>query len=131
MSEFSHPVKTGRVGRPKGEINLALVARSAAIGCTIAEIAAVLGMTERHLFERMQQQPEIKEIIERARETGKTTLRRMQWQGAESGNATMLIWLGKQLLDQKDRASTEITGKISLEHLVLQAAGLITDEKKD
>jgi hypothetical protein len=27
----------------------------------------------------------------------------MQWQGAESGNATMLIWLGKQLLDQKDK----------------------------
>jgi hypothetical protein len=25
------------------------------------------------------------------------------WQGAENGNATMLIWLGKQMLGQKDR----------------------------
>jgi hypothetical protein len=29
-------------------------------------------------------------------------LRRLQWKGAEAGNPTMLIWLGKQMLGQRD-----------------------------
>jgi len=33
----------------------------------------------------------------------------MQVKAAEGGNASMLIWLGKQLLSQKDK--NEVTGK--------------------
>lgn len=33
----------------------------------------------------------------------------MQLKAAEGGNVTMLIWLGKQLLGQKDKS--ELTGK--------------------
>ena len=29
----------------------------------------------------------------------------------EQGNATMGVWLGKQLLGQRDMAQTEVTGK--------------------
>jgi hypothetical protein len=34
---------------------------------------------------------------------GKTSLRRLQWKAAEGGNSTMLIWLGKQYLEQSDK----------------------------
>jgi hypothetical protein len=34
------------------------------------------------------------------------SLRRMQWEKAQTGNTTMLIWLGKQMLGQKDRLET-------------------------
>ena len=33
----------------------------------------------------------------------------MQWQAAENGNPTMLIWLGKQMLDQKDKVENSGT----------------------
>ena len=39
-------------------------------------------------------------------EGGKVSLRRAQIKLAESGNATMLIWLGKQLLNQRDEVWT-------------------------
>ena len=31
----------------------------------------------------------------------------MQWKAAANGNATMLIWLGKQMLGQVDQITTE------------------------
>jgi len=43
-------------------------------------------------------------------ESGKSILRRLQWQAALGGNITMQIWLGKQLLGQSDRQSAELTG---------------------
>jgi hypothetical protein len=39
------------------------------------------------------------------------SLRRMQWQAAENGNPTMLVWLGKQYLNQKDKAEQTISGE--------------------
>ena len=38
---------------------------------------------------------------------GKTSLRRHQFELAKKGNATMLIWLGKQYLGQTDRPCVE------------------------
>ena len=39
---------------------------------------------------------------------GKASLRRAQWKAAQDGNPTMLVWLGKQMLGQRDKQ--EITG---------------------
>jgi hypothetical protein len=41
-------------------------------------------------------------------EGGKSSLRRAQWKAALAGNPTMLIWLGKQKLGQRDKQ--EVTG---------------------
>jgi hypothetical protein len=35
----------------------------------------------------------------------------MQYTAANNGNPTMMIWLGKQYLGQKDKTESEITGK--------------------
>ena len=45
-----------------------------------------------------------KELIEHGRAEGKKSLRRKQMEvGLEKGDVRMLIWLGKQYLDQKDQ----------------------------
>lgn len=43
-------------------------------------------------------------------EQRKIQLRQWQWKAAEKGNATLLIWLGKQYLDQRDKSSHELSG---------------------
>lgn len=42
-------------------------------------------------------------VYKKALSDTKQSLRRMQLKAADSGNATVLIWLGKQLLQQKDQ----------------------------
>jgi hypothetical protein len=98
-------------GRPKAEIDAAKVENAAGIGCTVEEIAAVLGVGVSTLKDRVAAEPELAEALERGRDKGKATLRRLQWQAANGGNPTMLIWLGKQMLGQKDRVEQEHTGK--------------------
>lgn len=95
-------------GAPMIQIDYAAVERAASIGCTKDEISAVLGISRAALYNHMNRDPEVKAAIDRGSDKGKATLRRMQWRGAESGNPTMLIWLGKQLLDQRDKS--ELTG---------------------
>ena len=35
----------------------------------------------------------------------------MQWQAAEGGNTSILIWLGKQYIGQKDKAESTVSGE--------------------
>ena len=51
----------------------------------------------------MNSDPEFAEIITRGRANGKMSLRRVQWARAQAGSDTMLIWLGKQILGQRDK----------------------------
>ena len=44
-----------------------------------------------------------KEIMDRGYARGRISLRRKQMQLAEQGNPTMLVWLGKQILGQRDQ----------------------------
>ena len=102
-----------KTGRPPAKIDLDAVERAASIGCTAEEIAAIVGVGRRTLFDHMERDPEITAAIERGKDKGRATLRRMQWQGAQKGNATMLIWLGKQMLGQKDRHEIDLNTPVS------------------
>lgn len=42
----------------------------------------------------------------------KTSLRRLQWKKASEGNVAMLIWLGKQILGQKERVEETIREEV-------------------
>ena len=87
-----------KIGRPKFIIDYELVASLAEIHCTQAEIAAILGCAVRTL----QNDAEFMRVYQKGIETGKKSLRRLQWAAAHKGNTTMLIWLGKQYLGQRD-----------------------------
>lgn len=85
------------MARPRKNLNEREIERMAGIGCTVDEIATVMECSKRHLETRFCAS------IKRGREAGKHTLRRMQMKAARGGNVTMLIWLGKQMLGQRDR----------------------------
>ena len=74
------------------------------IHCTGEEIAGVLQMDYDTLNRNCKDKFgfSISEYIKRNQSNGKMSLRRAQWKAAESGNVSMLIWLGKQWLGQKE-----------------------------
>lgn len=96
------------IGRPQKVLDIEVLKRSAAIGCSQAEIAALQGISVSTFWEHLQRDPGLQATIDEARENGRGTLRRFQWQQAAAGNPTMLIWLGKQMLGQRDRQ--EVSG---------------------
>jgi hypothetical protein len=84
---------------PKAHLDLKQVEAAASIGCTREEIAVLLGVSSKTIQRRAEAVAAI--AIGQARM--RSSLRRMQWAKAKEGNVTMMIWLGKQLLGQKDR----------------------------
>lgn len=83
-------------GRPRLQLDEALMERLAMIHCNNTEIAAAVGCSTDTLDRNYA------ELIAKGREKGRTTLRRMQFEAAQKGNVVMLIWLGKQILGQKE-----------------------------
>jgi len=111
------------MGRPEVEVDESVVEELAAIFCTLKEIAAVVGCSIDTLERRFAV------IIAKGRERGKTTLRRTQWQAAVKGNVVMLIWLGKQYLDQQDKTQLTLE-KLTDEVLVAEAQRRLGDGTK-
>jgi len=91
-------------GRPRALVRLTAdqIEELAAIGCTDDEIARVAGVSEATLCRHFDAH------LKKGRADLKIRLRRRQIQRAEEGSDTMLIWLGKVYLGQRDR--TEISG---------------------
>lgn len=96
-------------GRPKKEIDYATVEKLANIQCTQEEIASFLGISTRTL----QRDEQFMELFNKGRESGKMSLRRIQWKHAEK-SASMAIWLGKQYLGQKDIIEASTTGETKI-----------------
>lgn len=101
-----------KIGRPLTEINWRSVDRMLLIQCTGEEIAGVLGIdydTLASACKREQEMP-FSEYSGQKRKAGNASLRRKQWRCADKGNPTMLIWLGKNILGQKDQPDPEDSG---------------------
>jgi hypothetical protein len=79
------------------------------IQATSRETAAVLGVTEKTLYDFFKREPHAKEAWDAAKEQGKASLRRTQLRLAEK-NAAMAIFLGKNLLGQSDKHEMEHSG---------------------
>lgn len=87
-------------GRPKTTvIDYAEVERLARFGCTQTEIANEIGIPLGTLSNDIG----FKEAHKKGMDHVRMSVRRMQLALAAQGNATMLIWLGKNLLGQSDR----------------------------
>lgn len=76
------------------------------LNCTDAELAAYFGVCRRTIEREKSVSPEFKEAVQRGHDYGRLSLRRKQVEVANEGNPTMLIWLGKQYLGQKDKTET-------------------------
>lgn len=99
------------MARPKKKIDYDLAERLARIHCTNEEIASCLGISKSYWYDLIKRDAKLSDTIEKARDEGRASLRRLQWQNATQGNVTMQIWLGKQILSQNDISRNEITGK--------------------
>lgn len=108
-------------GRPVKQIDVGVLKRAAMIGCTSGELAAVLGVDYKTFLRRLDDDPSLQIVIEEARDQGRATLRRLQWQGAHAGDKTMLIWLGKQMLGQRDHHT--------IEHRIIQSLGDLSEDE--
>ena len=107
-----------KVGRPKTEINLEELQKLCTLNCTMPEIASFFNMPLRTLEDRFKNDTDVRTAIENGRNKGKLSVRRKQLQIMdETNNATMAIWLGKQLLGQRDKhdivTEDKATGKLS------------------
>lgn len=110
----SHPAVTtipadsedGR-GRPQVVIDEVTLFELARTHASFEHMAKILGCSGQFLSVH----PTYREIIDRARAECKKDLLAAQLSAAITDrNPTMLIWMGKQLLDQKDVTRTEQTG---------------------
>ena len=118
-------------GRKPIEIDLVELEKLCSLQCTNEEIAAWFKCSVRTI-ETYAKKPEFADVMTRGRARGRISVRRAQMKLLESGNATMGVWLGKQLLGQRDVTPIELSGvdgkplQISLEAI----DAILTQSKK-
>ena len=87
--------------RKEPEIPVEKIKQLASIGCTDEEISLMAGISEATLQTRYHA------LLKEGRASFKAEIRGMQRRRCLDGSDTMLIWLGKVVLHQKER--TELT----------------------
>jgi hypothetical protein len=102
MTAKARARKTGRKLLP---IDPKIVEGMAGVGATDGEIADFVGCERSTITKRFSQ------LLTKARSGMRTRLRQAQYKLALGGNATMCIWLGKQVLDQQDKQEVEHSGE--------------------
>ena len=95
-----------KMGRKLLDIDPVQVEKLSAIQCTLREMAAFFGCDEKTLRGRFSAE------IAKGKEQGKMSLRRKQYDVAMNGNVSMLIWLGKNYLDQAEKVDANLQQKI-------------------
>jgi hypothetical protein len=101
------------MGRPLkiigDEKTLATLAGLSKIQCTTKEAAAVLSISEVTFIDFLKREEKAREVWELNKHVGRASLRRTQFKLADT-NVAMAIWLGKQFLEQSDKAQHEVSG---------------------
>ena len=107
---YKPKVEPKKHGRKQIELDVRQFEVLCSIQCMVDEIAAVFDCspdTVRRWCLRHYKR-EFSEVYEEKRQVGLASLRRIQFKMAEQ-SASMAIWLGKQLLNQKDKIETTNT----------------------
>ena len=119
--------KPGQSGNPEGSkprgIDINEVEALAQVHATYVDMAAHFGVHRNTIIKRVNDTETFytladgssltfREVIDRGNARGRVSLRQAQFKMAIAGNATMQIWLGKQLLEQTDEHKITHAGKI-------------------
>ena len=96
-------------GRPKVVIDWAKVDKYLMAGCTGTGIAGILGIHEDTFYRACERDNKVgfAAYSQQKGEIGDGMLKFKQFDLAMKGDVRMLIWLGKQRLDQKDKTDTD------------------------
>ncbi len=110
------------MARPKKNIDWKEVDKYLVAGATGTEVAAMLGIHSLRLIIRQMLRIEHKigfsDYLQQKREKGNTMLKKKQFDQAMEGDRGMLIWLGKNRLDQSDKKEVKHDGKETIIQLV-------------
>jgi len=99
---------TKPVGRPKKVLSEELkksIILLLSLGCSVDEVAANTGVSRTRLYANFGT------VIKTGMDSFKCNLKKHQAKRAFAGSDTMLIWLGKQYLGQKDKQEIN-TGEV-------------------
>jgi IS30 family transposase len=98
-------------GRPEIKIDWKKVGNLLKAQCIGTGIASMLGVSPDTLYRKCQEdhKTNFEDYSRQKKSEGVELLRAKQFQTAMEGDKTLLIWLGKQYLDQKDKAQSDIT----------------------
>ena len=91
-------------GRPEKTIDWKIVDEHLEAGCPGMEVAAIIGVNEYTLYRRCETEKQINfsQYAQEKRAKGKASLRKVQHSLALEGDKTLLIWLGKAVLEQRE-----------------------------
>ena len=78
----------------------------ASFGCTYIEIGKYFGCSEKVIRTRFRKE------YDQGYEEMKLSLRQLQWKNASQGNTALLIFLGKNYLNQTDKSQVDMTGNL-------------------
>jgi hypothetical protein len=101
---------TRKAGRNPIKIDLLELEKLCSLFCTHQELADWFGVSVRTI-ETRQKRPEFAAAMQRGRSKGSISVRRAQMKMLESGNSTMGVWLGKQMLGQREVVTNEHVGR--------------------
>lgn len=98
-------------GRPRLDFDVETFEKLCGYQCTLIEISEHMKMSGDTIEARCKEiyGKSFSEVFKLKRSAGHLSLRRAQHKLAQEGNATMLIWLGKQHLGQLDKLNLVIT----------------------
>lgn len=85
------------------------------IQCTQDEICAIFEIDEKTLNVALAKRGEesFSALYKKNQNHGRASLRRNQWKAADKLVPSMLIWLGKQHLGQKDQVEDAVSGGVA------------------
>jgi hypothetical protein len=106
----SLPPRSGP-GRPPADIDWEKVDQCLRAQCLGTEVARLLGICPDTLYDACEREKKMlfSEYSALKKTEGKEILRMKQYQVAMAGDKTMLVWLGKQLLEQRDRQEHSVS----------------------
>ena len=124
--------RTGSVGRPQVEIDWEKVEELLVAGCMGTGIAAYLGMSAQTLYDRCLIEKGIlfSQFSQEKKEKGDEILRAHQYAKAlgltDKGDNTLLIWLGKTRLQQKEekQSDSKEISLVDLQNMMMENAAL-------
>ena len=107
-------------GRPPIDIDWQQFDKLCLMQATLSEIAGWFDCEERTIENKVTGKFGISffEYFKKKSAGGKISLRRKQYEMALSGNVSLLIWLGKQYLNQRDEPPKEETNDSSIDSLI-------------
>lgn len=97
----------GRSKKILNEVGIQTVENLAHIMCTEDEICSIIGMSNDTVH-NADNDALFRTACEKGRKEGKSSLRRKQYEIAMKGNCTMLVWLGKQYLEQSEKLQADV-----------------------